>query len=319
MTATGALIALDWGTTRLRASLLDAAGRLLESRSSPAGIMSIAEQRFEEALRALCGDWLDGAPCPVVASGMIGSRNGWREAPYVPCPASLHEASGQLTRIDLGGGRSLHIAPGLRCVGADGVDDVMRGEETQVWGARLSAGAGVILPGTHSKWVSIGSEGRIDRFQTWMTGELYGLWTQHGLLGRLMTFGYRSPDDFAAGVRLGLAEFGNAHHVIFGVRTAGLLGRVAPEGLPDYLSGLLIGIEIGAATQAGSPFMNGDAGRRPGGSHEPWLLIGEADLCDRYEAALAIAGWPSARADDHVTLAGQWALARAAGLVEEPN
>jgi 2-dehydro-3-deoxygalactonokinase len=320
MNGARALIALDWGTSRLRASLVSADGQLIESRASSAGIMHVAGGQFEEALRELCADWLQCGRYPVLASGMIGSRNGWREAPYLRCPAGLDEASRQAVTLRLQGGGLMQIAPGLTCVGADGVDDVMRGEETQIWGAQPQVGSCVILPGTHSKWALMGPSCRIEFFQTWLTGELYALWTEHGILGRLMRFGAASPEDFAAGVRLGLAEFANAHHVLFAARTAGLLGRIEPEGLPDYLSGLLIGIEIGAATCAGSPF----AARRSIAAplreamdvSPPFLLIGDAELCGRYATALAIAGWPSARADDAVTLKGQWRLACAAGLME---
>jgi 2-dehydro-3-deoxygalactonokinase len=303
-----ALIALDWGTSNLRASLLGEGGRLIERRAAPGGVMAVPERRFEPALRALCGDWLDTLGCPVIASGMIGSRQGWQEAPYVECPATLAQAAARLTRVPLQGGGTLHIVPGLCCVGADGVDDVMRGEETQLWGADLSAGRCAVLPGTHAKWAWMGEGGGVERFQTWLTGELFGLWTRHGILGRLMEFGHESPDDYARGVRLGLAEHANAHHVVFAARTAGLMGRIAPRGLPDYLSGLLVGIEIGSAL--------GTAQRGAGDPDSPLVLIGDDDLCRRYETALSLAGRRSVRAGEEVTLRGQWRVACAAGLVK---
>lgn len=306
MTDTPRLLALDWGTSNLRASLLGAGGRLLERRAAPGGIMAVPERRFEAALRALCGDWLDAHRCPVIASGMIGSRQGWQEAPYVACPATLAQAAAQLARVPLQGGGVLHIVPGLSCLGSDGVDDVMRGEETQLWGAELPAGTCAVLPGTHAKWAWAGEGGRIERFQTWLTGELFGLWTKHGILGRLMEFGHASPEDYARGVRLGLAEHASAHHVVFAARTAGLMGRVSPRGLPDYLSGLLIGIEIGAATRGAPAAAPASA---------PLVLIGDDELCRRYETALAIAGLRSTRAGEEVTLQGQWRVAVAVGLV----
>lgn len=304
MDDTPKLLALDWGTSNLRASLMGAGGRLIDRRAAPGGIMAVPERRFEAALRALCGDWLDAHRCAVIASGMIGSRQGWHEAPYLACPATLAQAAGRLATVPLHGGRLLHIVPGLCCVGADGVDDVMRGEETQLWGADLPAGACAVLPGTHAKWVWTGPDGRIDRFQTWLTGELFALWTKHGILSRLMEFGHDSPPDFERGVRLGLAEHASANHVVFAARTAGLMGRVAPRGLPDYLSGLLIGIEIGAASRAGQ-----------GAAAGPLVLIGDDELCRRYETALAVAGLGSVRAPAEVTTRGQWRVACAAGLV----
>jgi 2-dehydro-3-deoxygalactonokinase len=302
-----ALIALDWGTSNLRASLLDAGGATLETRSAPGGVMAVQDGRFAEALLALCGDWITHHDCPLIASGMVGSRQGWKEAPYLACPASQAEAARQLSTVvvDASTGRQLHIAAGLQCLDDRGQFDVMRGEETQIWGADLPDGSCCVLPGTHSKWAWLGTQGSIRHFQTFMTGELYGLLTKHGILGRLMAFGASRPEDFLAGVRLGLQGHASLSHTIFAARTAGLMGRVAPEGLPDYLSGILIGGEIGAAC-AGMTAAQCAAGV---------VLIGDDDLCDRYAQALELHGVPSRRAPAGTTTAGQWRIASAAGLV----
>lgn len=298
-----ALIAIDWGTSNLRASLLDARGDVLETRSAPGGVMAVPERRFAEALLALCGDWVDMHAVPLMASGMIGSRQGWQEAPYVACPAGLPAAAAQLVQVEVRPGTMLHIVPGIRCFGADGVHDVMRGEETQLWGAGLAAGDCCVLPGTHSKWAWLGGEGRVDRFETFMTGEFYGLLTKHGILGRLMQFGAARPEAFDAGARLGLAQHDNALHVVFAARTAGLMGDVDPQGLPDYLSGILIGVEIASATA-----------RHPLRSV---TLLGDDDLCSRYQTALDIAGVDTRRASDGSTTRGQWRIAVQAGLARE--
>lgn len=296
-----ALIALDWGTSNLRASLLDRDGRTLQARSTPGGVMAVRDGRFAEALLGLVRDWLDAHRCPLIASGMIGSRQGWHEAPYLACPAGLDQAAQALTRIALPGGHVLAIVPGLQCAGPDGVVDVMRGEETQLWGAALPAGSCCVLPGTHAKWAWVGPAGRIEGFQTFMTGELYGLLTQHGILGRLMEFGHADADAFAAGVRLGLAEHASATHVIFAARTAGLMGTIAARGLPDYLSGLLVGVEIAGATRRGKP--------------PSVRVLGDEALCARYETALRLAGIAPTRAPDEATTRGQWLVAQRAGLL----
>ena len=297
------MIALDWGTSNLRASLLGDGGAVLESRAGAVGVMAVPECRFAEALNALCGDWIDRHACPAMASGMVGSHQGWQEAPYVAWPATLAQVAAQLTRVELTARAALSIVPGLRCIGADGRDDVMRGEETQLWGAAPDAGACFVLPGTHSKWVRVGTAGEISGFETFMTGELYGLLTQHGILGRLMQFGHERPDAFAQGVSLGLAEHASATHAIFAARTAGLMHRIEAEGLPDFLSGTLIGIEIGGATRRGRV--------------QAVTLLGEDALCRRYELALAQAGIATARAPGDATTRGQWRVAVQAGLVKE--
>jgi 2-dehydro-3-deoxygalactonokinase len=306
-----ALIALDWGTSRLRASLLGDGGQVLEARSAPGGVMAVKDGQFAAALIALCGDWLARHDCPLVASGMVGSRQGWREAPYLPCPATLALAVNCMTTIDIASpgqlaARRLHIAPGLRCLDEAGEFYVMRGEETQIWGAGLAAEGCCVLPGTHSKWAWVDGSGAISRFATYMTGEFYGLLTQHGILGRLMQFddapGTLRQDEFSRGVKLGLAQHGQLSHTVFAARTAGLMGTVAPAALPDFLSGILIGAEIGAATQAGVP-------------PAPVTLIGDDALCRRYETALRLCGLASVRAPEGSTTRGQWLLARAAGLI----
>jgi len=171
-----------------------------------------------------------------------------------------------------------------------------------MWGADLAAGSLCVLPGTHAKWAWIGEAGQVTRFATYMTGELYGLLTKHGILGRLMQFGHSVPEAFEAGVKLGLEQSGNATHVIFAARTAGLMGRVPAEGLPDYLSGILMGIEIGGATR----------GERP----REVVLLGDDELCARYATALSLAGVASTRAAEGATTRGQWRVARQAGLLE---
>ncbi len=207
-----ALIALDWGTSNLRASLLDARGQPLETRAAAGGIMAVRNGAFDEALVALCGDWLLQHDCPLLASGMIGSRQGWKEAPYLPCPAAISDSAGVLTTVAIAGNgaappqRVLHIVPGLQYTDSSGAYDVMRGEETQIWGAALPAGSICVLPGTHSKWAWLDGRGAIGQFRTFMTGELYGLLTQHGILGRLMVFGHDRRDDFVAGVRHGRSD-----------------------------------------------------------------------------------------------------------------
>ncbi len=310
-----ALIALDWGTSNLRASLLDARGQPLETRAAAGGIMAVRNGAFDEALVALCGDWLLQHDCPLLASGMIGSRQGWKEAPYLPCPAAISDSAGVLTTVAIAGTgttgpqRVLHIVPGLQYTDSSGAYDVMRGEETQIWGAALPAGSICVLPGTHSKWAWLDGRGAIGQFRTFMTGELYGLLTQHGILGRLMVFGHDRRDDFVAGVRHGIAGHGQLSHVIFAARTAGLMGQIEPQGLPDYLSGILIGGEIGAVAHAVP-----QAARQLAIS-----LIGDDDLCARYELACELMGLPTRRAAPGSTAAGQWMVARAAGLVPAPT
>ncbi len=240
---TPAAIALDWGTTRLRAFLLDAEGAVIEKREASDGIMSVPAGGFPAVLAKHCGDWLAAnKDLPVTMAGMIGSRNGWAEAPYADCPAAVKDLAASLISVTREDGGSAAIIPGVAGV-FDGAADVMRGEETLIAGIDLEDGL-VCLPGTHSKWAMIRG-GRIERFSTFMTGEFYAALTQHTILGRLAA----DPDD-AAGFAAGLEASRNDAsllHTAFASRANVLFERMAPQAVRPYLSGLLIGTEVAGA------------------------------------------------------------------------
>ena len=126
-----ALLAIDWGTTSARAYRIAGDGEVLDARESPLGIQHIRDGAFAAALRSLLGDWIDIA-APRIACGMIGSRQGWVEAPYVDCPAGLDRLARSVVTTPDG---ALAIVAGVRCRDAAGLPDVMRGEETQIVGA----------------------------------------------------------------------------------------------------------------------------------------------------------------------------------------
>jgi 2-dehydro-3-deoxygalactonokinase len=227
------MIAIDWGTSSLRCYRLDAHGKIIESRSSTDGILNVPAGRFPHVLEQQIAGWDE---TPVVMSGMVGSRQGWKEAPYVPCPAGFDEIAAKLVEVRQG----IWIVPGLSCRDAAGVPDVMRGEEVQILGCGVDGT--ICLPGTHSKWVEVRG-GRIERFSTAMTGEAYAVLKQHSILGRMMEEGTPDTEAFAQGVRRSGDEGGLLHH-LFGVRTRGLMGELAPAASASYLSGILIGHEL---------------------------------------------------------------------------
>jgi 2-dehydro-3-deoxygalactonokinase len=303
-----ALIAIDWGTTSARAYRLDARGRILGERSAPLGVQKVEPGKFPQALIALLGgDVPEGIP--MIACGMIGSRQGWIEAPYRDCPADFEGVAAALTPVP---GTRLRIVPGLVCRDADGVPDVMRGEETQIMGAlddqtwAQAAPRVVVLPGTHSKWALVGGRA-IAAFATFMTGELYAVLREHSILGRLAATG--SPGDGAAlerGVRVSLREAAALPHDLFSARTLALTGALAPEAVADYLSGLLLGAEVAA----GRRWLETHA--VTGGSV---ILVGEAALCERYRRALALTGIEAAMGPPDAAARGLWRIARHSGMV----
>lgn len=311
-----ALLALDWGTSSLRAFLLGADGSILASRASAHGIQNLpqpGEAGFRHAFAEIATAWLAAHPgLPVVAGGMVGSAQGWREAPYVSCPADLQTLAAQGVQIESGiAGVSLLIAPGLIHRPADAAPDVLRGEEIQIAGAlalhpEWATHARMVLPGTHSKWVEVRG-GSVQCFSTYMTGELFAVLARHSILGRLFTEADATPEEARAAFAQGLAAArsarpGDLGHQLFAVRTLGLTQQLAPAALKEYLSGLLIGHELVSGLADAAP-------------ETPLLLIGDPALCQRYVQALALLDRPPAAVLDNTAPAGLLDFARAAGLL----
>jgi len=301
------LIGLDWGTSSLRAYLLGAQGAVLEQRDRPLGIMRVKDGDFAGAFAQACGDWLRAyAQAPVLLAGMIGSKQGWLEAPYCACPADAAAIAATLAPLALAG-RTARIVPGLSCTNSAGVPDVMRGEETQIIGALPAAGSHLaVLPGSHSKWAWV-EQGTVVRFASFMTGEIYAALTGHTILGRLMQAD--APHDaaaFARGVRYGLEAPQELMSRAFSARTLGLFGQLGEAALPSYLSGLLIGSEIGGASG-----MTPHAGLIT----IPVTILGNAALTLRYTEALTIAGMRTEAGTPDCAAQGLWRIARAAGLL----
>jgi 2-dehydro-3-deoxygalactonokinase len=311
MTSPCALIGLDWGTTSFRAYRLDAGGGVIDAKSAPSGILKVPAGGFERVFEQEIGPWLAVQPdLLVIAAGMITSRQGWLEVPYCPCPAGSDEIARALARHETGSGQAIHFVPGLSIVGADGVPDVIRGEETQILGEVGDAPGGrlLVLPGTHSKWAR-SEDGRVVWFATFMTGELFGVLKEHSILGRLMAGdGDQGADDEAAfrrGLAYGRGARGGLLGRLFSARTLGLFGQLPASAIGPYLSGLLIGREIAEALDC---LEETPAGREI-------TVIGSSDLTQRYLMAIADAGLRGRRAGPEAAARGLFLIARAAGLV----
>ena len=287
------MIGIDWGTTSFRAFRIARDGSIRDRRASPRGILNVPDNRFAETLREEIGPWLAAGDDHVLLSGMIGSRQGWKEAPYLACPAGAPEIAAALTDISFDWGQ-VKLVPGLATEDAAGVPEVMRGEETQIVGCLAAiGGAGLAcLPGSHSKWARI-EAGRITGFTTHMTGEAFAALRGHTILARMMRDGATDPAVFDQGVtRSGDAD-GLLHHV-FGARTLALTGRMAESATASYLSGILIGHEVRAAlgAQRGTVVQ----------------LIGTPELTALYARAIAACGCCAERHDGDAAAHGLAAI-----------
>jgi 2-dehydro-3-deoxygalactonokinase len=299
----GTFVAIDWGSSALRAYCCAADGRILAAIRNNGGILNRAEP-FEVRLAGVLAALQAEPAAAVLMAGMIGSRQGWIEAPYVETPCGVARLAEQLTPVQNALKRKVWIVPGL-CDPSGPAPDVMRGEETQLLGLFASgrAAATVCLPGTHCKWVDV-ADGTIRHFKTYMTGEVFQLLSDHSILGRLMPPGLAADaDDWDAFDRAldHAARGGGLLSDIFAVRTLGLFDQVPASGLKSYLSGLLIGHEIAAATATGQG--------------EPVTIVGESRLAQRYARALARRGHRVDLAGEDVVVDGLRFLAGAAGLV----
>lgn len=311
------LIAIDWGTSSLRAYRLGSDGEIEDTIAAPLGILKVPDRDFDRVFEETVGPWLSRVgDVPILTSGMIGSRQGWLEAPYLSCPVGVQDLAGQLIPLHTRQGRTIWFVPGVTRIDEDGVPDVMRGEETQIIASLKDslAGQGIfVLPGTHSKW-AVAQDGRIVWFATFMTGEVFAVLREHSILGRLME---EEGEDRAAFER-GLA-YGYEHNVrrggllkrLFSTRTLGLFDVVPQTGLRSYLSGLLIGAEIREATTCVNEVVHGKRGTV--------TVIGGSALSASYAQALRLTGLDCIVQGEEVVAQGLVCIATAAGLIRKPN
>ncbi len=253
------MIAVDWGTSNLRAYRLDRHGQVRDQVASANGITKVAPGGFPAVLLETAGPWLRDGERHVLLCGMVGSRQGWVEAPYLPCPASPADVAAALIEVPFADAQ-VKLIPGLSARDPAGTPEVMRGEETKLIGLMtpLHGDGLVCMPGSHTKWARLAG-GRIAGFSTYFTGEAFAALRDATILGRMMTGAAIDPDGF----RRGVARSGDAGHLLhhlFGVRTLGLFGELTETASAGFLSGLLIGHEVRAAMPAaGAVRLVGDA------------------------------------------------------------
>ena len=323
-----ALISVDWGSTTLRCALVSDKCKVLKQKASQQGILKTGGTAFADILHAEIQSWLGQfqglRPVPIMMSGMIGSRQGWREAPYVDCPASIGALSRQLLQVDTAGtplaGCDVRIVPGMVIPSYDElgqIPDVMRGEESQVLGALLDARkqSGIfVLPGTHSKWAFV-DDGEIVDFETYMTGEVFSALLDATILGRLAEGQAYDHDNFVLGARLAIIQSddlglpGDLLNLVFSARARVLLGDMKPTGVHSYLSGLLIGAEV----------MSGLALVRlmaeEGNDDEHLHFIADEPLLSRYKTVAGLVGVPFSVVGGNPVARAHLELARAIGIV----
>ncbi len=298
------VVGIDWGTSNRRAYVLNGEGKLVRQHNDEFGILAV-NGNFEASLNELLKE-LDVAQADIVMSGMVGSRNGWQEAPYISTAQRISRLSQAMLQIDTAlPNVRCRIVPGYYFADAFGIPDVMRGEETQIFGARvLGAPDGwYLLPGTHCKWVRI-DNGGITEIVTFMTGELFSLLRAQGTLAALMKDEQEVSAAFEAGLKA--AQHGGFTHAVFGCRALVVTDAMPAEHAASYLSGLLVGVEIA------------DMQQRINQVREAVQIIGSTSLAKRYADALGFFGMSSRIwQPDSVYVAALQALAGRPALMEK--
>ena len=240
-------IGVDWGITHLRCYALDEEGNLLDSASSKDGISKIKDAKFEEALLTVIDPWLEsGKVTPILACGMVGSRNGWIETPFqkTPCKPCDFEQFVKITGND--SRIKIYIIPGVANLKQI---DLMRSEETQLAGLLCNMDSAIVcLPGTHSKWVQI-KDGRIEKFSTFITGELFDLISNKSMIRYSVNKDGWDNNAFTEGVLSGFKTPELLSNSFFKLRADDLMNSIDRAFLRSKLSGLIIGLELGGAKE----------------------------------------------------------------------
>ncbi len=296
---THSFIGLDWGTTSFRAYLVRADGSVADEMSAAGGILAVKDGAFEAALEQQIGAW-DKA-LPVIASGMITSRQGWVELPYVDCPAGPAEIAKAIVRKDLASGRVIYFMTGLHLASPTLGHDVMRSEEMQVFGNLDSGATHFVTPGTHSKWIDV-VDGRIVNFATYVTGETFAVLRQHSILGRLMTSDADDEVAFQRGVAKAFEDPAGLLHNLFSVRSLGLFNAMPGDELASYLSGLVIGSEIAHASASRD-------------READYVILASAGIALRYQRAMLAAGLKVRLGDPLAIVRGEAMVAKLAGII----
>jgi len=296
-------IAIDWGSSSFRAYLIDAVGNILQKSVAEKGILSVENGAFEHNLKDQLREFPDFLPgIPIIAAGMITSRQGWCETPYLCCPSSVKDLAEALIPYESINFGTIWFVPGVNQLLPE--PDIMRGEETQLAGIESREEVAAIMPGTHSKWVEVKDQ-TVLRFKTFMTGELFAIIVKHSILGSVSGSTW-SDESFKKGVRkaFNFSKTGSGLlSELFQVRVETILGQARESDSSSQVSGLLIGSEIAEAVRSGF------------NSIQKKIIIGEAGLSRVYRMALLECGIDAEDGPEDVSAHGLYRIARYKKLI----
>jgi len=234
----------DWGTTHFRLRLVD--GKVVRELKTDEGTAKLAAAggnravAFRSVLAAGLAKLRVPKSTPVIISGMASSTIGWKELPYARVPFAFDGRTAVWEKIE----PHVYLISGLRTD-----TEILRGEETEAVGLVAAIGrdmpfeAVFVLPGTHSKHLDV-NPGGIAGFRTFMTGELFDVLSKQSVLRH--STDPAAPVDRAAFLEGVVASTkGPVTGMLFRVRTRQVLDRKTARSNTSFLSGLLIGAELG--------------------------------------------------------------------------
>jgi 2-dehydro-3-deoxygalactonokinase len=280
-----AFIGVDWGTSNARFLLVSHNGSMIEQRDGP-GIGQIdGAAAIEDVCFGVIADWIAYHPkLPVIMIGTVGSNIGWHMAPYADTPATFDTIVSQMLTFEAQG-THFTIAPGLATIRSDGLPDVMRGEEVQIFSSVSSGDALVCLPGTHSKWACV-SDGVVTTFHTAPTGELLDIIGRHSILLNPKRPVAAAPDTaFLEGIENARNSKLGLESLLFTVRSRQITHSLKAGSADSYLAGLFIGAEIKSALTL------------YGTQHSTVMIVGSPELAELYSAGLASFGITATKTD----------------------
>ena len=263
-------IAVDWGTSTFRAYLVQN-NEVSDTIETKDGMKFVKSHLFEQTLLTLIDRWLDNDKITeILASGMVGSKQGWEEAPYQKTPCNLKSLN-YITPSLKDNRISLKIFSGVSQINQP---DVMRGEETQIAGflnENPNFNGSICLPGTHSKWVEI-KNNNIVKFKTFMTGELFEIISKNSVLIHSVKAEKIDKMELLKSVDKILQKPELFSNALFQLRADDLINSKGPLIYKSRLSGYLLAIELLGSVEF---WKNSDI-----------VLIGNPDLIEMYQFIL---------------------------------
>ena len=266
------IITIDAGTTNTRAFLWGPERRLLGAQKRETGVRDAAADGHNARLRAAVRDCLEALLREagrdwsdvgrVLASGMITSNVGLYELPHLAAPVSLDDLASGARAVALPDVCPLpiHFIPGVKnragSVTAEDFEsmDIMRGEEVETFALleRLGAAGGwlIVLPGSHTKFVSVDEAGRITGCLTSITGELLAAVSRHTVIADAVARDFVRAADYSrewtlrgceTAARVGLGR------ACFSARVLSQFAGEPPAHLANYLAGACLQSDVAAA------------------------------------------------------------------------